>query len=79
MPLILAESFLEKGEDTFEIFSQAEKGKMEAESGGKLDQVFVGIGTLAWLSVLKNNAEGAAASLAGFRTRAENAMAFCVR
>ena len=69
--LILAESFLEKGEDTFEIFSQAEKGKMEAESGGKLDQVFVGIGTLAWLSVLKNNAEGAAASLAGFRTRAE--------
>ena len=30
--LILAESFLEKGEDTFEIFSQAEKGKMEAES-----------------------------------------------
>lgn len=71
VPLILAESFLEKGEDTFEIFSQAEKGKMEAESGGKLDQVFVGIGTLAWLSVLKNNAEGAAASLAGFRTRAE--------
>lgn len=69
--LILAESFLEKGEDTFEIYSQAEKGKMEAESGGKLDQVFVGIGTLAWLSVLKNNAEGAAASLAGFRTRAE--------
>lgn len=69
--LILAESFLEKGEDTFEIFSQAEKGKMEAKSGGKLDQVFVGIGTLAWLSVLKNNAEGAAASLAGFRTRAE--------
>ena len=69
--LILAESFLEKGEDTFEIFSQAEKGKMEAESGGKLDQVFVGIGTLAWLSVLKKNAEGAAASLAGFRTRAE--------
>lgn len=69
--LILAESFLEKGEDTFEIYSQAEKRKMEAESGGKLDQVFVGIGTLAWLSVLKNNAEGAAASLAGFRTRAE--------
>ena len=69
--LILAESFLEKGEDTFEIYSQAEKGKMEAESGGKLDQVFVGIGTLAWLSVLKNNAEGAAASLASFRTRAE--------
>ncbi len=69
--LVLAESFLERGEDTFEIFSQAEKGKMEAESGGKLEQVFVGIGILAWLSVLKNNAEGAAASLAGFRTRAE--------
>lgn len=68
--LALAESFLEKGEDIFEIFSCAEKGRMEADGGGKLEQVFVGTGVLAWLSVLKNNADGALAALESFRERA---------
>ena len=36
-----------------------------------LEQVFVGTGILAWLSVLKNDADGALASLATFRDRAE--------
>ena len=32
--LALAESCLEKGKDIFEIFSKAEKGRMDAERGG---------------------------------------------
>ena len=36
-----------------------------------LEQVFVGTGILAWLSVLKNDADGALVSLAAFRDRAE--------
>ena len=36
-----------------------------------LEQVFVGTGILAWLSVLKNDADGALASLAAFHDRAE--------
>ena len=69
--LALAESYLEKGKDIFEIFSKAEKGRMDAERGGMLEQVFVGTGILAWLSVLKNDADGALTSLAAFRDRAE--------
>ena len=37
VPMALAESYLEKGQDIFEIFSLAEKGKMETDSGGKLE------------------------------------------
>ena len=36
-----------------------------------LEQVFVGTGILAWLSVLKNDADGALISLVAFRDRAE--------
>ena len=36
-----------------------------------LEQVFVGTGILAWLSVLKNDADGALTSLVAFRDRAE--------
>ena len=45
--LALAESFFEKGGDIFEIFSCAERGRMEADSGGKPELVFVGTGLLA--------------------------------
>ncbi|MBU5479845.1 LuxR C-terminal-related transcriptional regulator [Blautia sp. MSJ-19] len=69
--LALAESYLEKGKDIFEIFSRAERGRMDADRGGKLEQVFVGVGILAWLSVLKSDADGAASSLKVFRERAE--------
>ena len=71
VPLALAESFFEKGGDTFEIFSCAERGRMEADSGGKLELVFVGTGLLAWLSILKNDAQGAEDSLLSMRERAE--------
>lgn len=70
VPLALAENYLEKGGDTFQIFSLAEKGKMEAGSGGKLEQVFVGTGILAWLSILNKDADGAEAALQSFRQRA---------
>ena len=36
-----------------------------------LEQVFVGTGILAWLSVLKNDADGALVSLDAFRDRAD--------
>lgn len=71
VPLALAESYLEKGGDTFEIFSCAEKGRMEADSSGKMELVFVGSGILAWLSVLKNDAAGARTTLLSLRERAE--------
>ena len=71
VPMALAESYLEKGQDIFEIFSLAEKGKMETDSGGKLEMFFVGVGLLAWLSVLNRDAEGAEKTLLSFRERAK--------
>ena len=56
-------AFLKKAETFFEIFSCAERGRMEADSGGKPELVFVGTGLLAWLSILKNDAQGAEDSL----------------
>ena len=42
--LALAESFLEKGEDNYEVSSLANRGRMQAEAGGKLEQCFVADG-----------------------------------
>lgn len=53
--LALAESYLEKGKDIFEIFSKDGKGVWCRTGGVWLEQVFVGTGILAWLSVLKND------------------------
>lgn len=49
--LALAESFLEKGEDNYEVSSLANRGRMQAEAGGKLEQCFVADGILAWLHI----------------------------
>ena len=57
--LALAESYLEKGMDSYEVAALAEKGRMQAESGGKTEQCFVAVGILAWLSVLNGNAQDA--------------------
>lgn len=43
---------------------------METDSGGKLEIFFVGVGLLAWLSVLNRDAEGAEKTLLSFRERA---------
>lgn len=66
--LALAESFFEKGEDNYEVSELAQKGRMQAQAGGKQEQVFVGVGILAWLSVINNHMDNAMESLESFRS-----------
>jgi len=63
----LAESGFEKGVDSYEIVSLAEKGRMQAEAGGKTEMVFAAVGILVWLSVLNGRADDARDILEGFR------------
>lgn len=69
--LALAESFFEKGEDNYEVASLASKGRMQAESGGKTEQVFVAVGILTQLSMFNNHMEDAMDMLESFRPVAE--------
>lgn len=69
--LALAESFFEKGEDDYEVASLAGKGRMQAESGGKTEQVFVAVGILTQLSILNNHMGDAWDMLESFRKVAE--------
>lgn len=69
--LALAESFFEKGGDDYEVASLAGKGRMQAESGGKTEQVFVAVGILTRLSIINNRMEDAADMLESFRQVAE--------
>ncbi len=64
--IALAESFLEKGMDNYEIVSLAEKGRLQAEAGGKTELVFVAVGILVWLSVLNGHADDAQDMLDSF-------------
>lgn len=68
--LALAESFLEKGMDSYEIVSLAEKGRMQAESVGKTEQCFVAVWLLGQLSLLRGHAEDALERLSGFERTA---------
>lgn len=69
--LALAESFFEKGEDDYEVVSLAGRGRMQAESGGKVEQIFVSVGILVRLSILKNRMEDAVDMLESFWQTAE--------
>lgn len=69
--LALAESFFEKGGDDYEVASLAGKGRMQAESGGKTEQVFVAVGLLTQLSILNNRMDDAVDMLESFRQVAE--------
>lgn len=69
--LALAESFFEKGGEDYEVVSLAGKGRMQAESGGKTEQVFVAVGILTKLSILNNCMEDAVDMLVSFRRIAE--------
>lgn len=69
--LALAESFFEKGGDDYEVASLAGKGRMQAESGGKTEQVFVAVGILTQLSIFNNRMEDAVDMLESFRQVAE--------
>ncbi len=54
--LALAESLFEKGGDNYEVATLANKGRMQAEAGGKLEQCFVADGMLAWLHIINGKA-----------------------
>ena len=67
--LALSESLLEKGGDNYEVASLANKGRMQAEAGGKLEQCFVADGMLAWLHILNGKVQEAEELLGRFRKK----------
>ena len=69
--LALAESFFEKGEDSYEIANLANKGMMQAQAGGKIEQCFVAVSIFAWLHVINDHAEDAKDLLYNFQEKAE--------
>ena len=69
--LALAESLFEKGGDDYEVASLAGNGRMQAESGGKVEQVFVAVGLLTQLSMINNRMDDAIDMLDSFRQVAE--------
>lgn len=69
--LALSESFFEKGEDNYEVASLANKGRMQAETGGKLEQCFVADGMLAWLHIITGKVSEAEELLKRFYEKAE--------
>lgn len=68
--LALAESFLEKGGDSYEILTLANRGQMQAEAGGKVEQCFNAVGQLSWLHILNGNREEAKELLDSFYEKA---------
>lgn len=69
--LALAESFLEKGEDSYEIANLTNKGMMQAQAGGKIEECFVGVGIFSWLHILNDHAEDAKELLLNFEKKVE--------
>lgn len=69
--LALAESFFEKGEDNYEVSALANKGRLQAECGGKKQMVFVGVGILSQLAMLNDHADDAFDMLTSFRRTIE--------
>ena len=71
LSLVLAESFFEKGKDNYEVITLAEKGRMQAESVGKFEQVFVALTIIAKLSLLNGKQEDAIDLFEGFEKTIE--------
>lgn len=69
--IALSESYFEKGAEDYEVASLAGNGRMQAESGGKTEQVFVAVGILIRLSIINNHMKDAESLLASFRQTAE--------
>ena len=67
----LAESFLEKSGDNYEVATLAAKGRMQAEAGGKIEQCFVADGILAWLHLQNGKPQEALEVLNGIEGKAE--------
>lgn len=64
--LSLAESLLEKGGDDYEVLNLAEKGRFQAESGGKQELIFVSVGIVSWVSLFHNHLDDAVSSVESF-------------
>lgn len=69
--LALAESFFEKGDNLYEVSALLNKGKMQAEIAGKLEQGFVAVGLQSWVYLFSGHIDLASSTLAGFMTRVE--------
>lgn len=69
--LALAESCLEKGGNNYEVSVLAGRGRMQAESGGKMELCFVGVNILAWLHVLTSHLSEAQELVENFYQKAE--------
>ncbi len=69
--LALAESSFEKGKDNYDVERLAIQGRMEAESGGKIEQCFVATGVLAWLAIMTGHMDHAIITMNGFYERAK--------
>ncbi|MBQ7840694.1 MAG: LuxR family transcriptional regulator [Lachnospiraceae bacterium] len=67
--LALAESFFEKGEDLYEIITHVNRGRMEAESGGKAEMIFVAVGMLARVYLIQGKIGEAAEQVSHFRQK----------
>ncbi|MGN0396220.1 MAG: LuxR C-terminal-related transcriptional regulator [Coprococcus sp.] len=69
--IALAESYFEKGGEDYEVSLLAGNGRMQAEAGGKTEQVFVAAGILTKLSILNNHMDEARDMLDSFWNKAE--------
>lgn len=72
----LAESFYEKGEDSYEIANLVNKGIIQSQAGGKIEQQFAAIGVLTSLHIVTNHIEDARELIFGFQKKVidENAL-----
>lgn len=69
--IALAESYFEKGGEDYEVALLAGNGRMQAEAGGKTEQVFVAAAILTKLSILNNHMDEARDMLDSFQKKAE--------
>lgn len=70
--LALAESLFEKGVDNYKVSSLIGKGRLQAESDGKSELIFVAIGLTCQLSLLNNSLEDAIESINSFKKGLDN-------
>ena len=68
--LALAESFFEKGRDNYEVVALAERGRIQAEAAGRLEQYFVAVGILSQISLFNGYAQDSMDLLESFEKKA---------
>ena len=69
--LALAESFFEKGEDDYEVLRLVSTGLLQADSGGKPEQSFVGNAILARLRLFSGEAKEAVELMQNFKRKVQ--------